>query len=154
MNLPLSVKEDYEISTDKSRLDLAVIHAFLAGESYWAQDIPLDIFEQSIRGSYCFGLYFRSEQVGFARVVSDGATFGYLADVFIVPAHRGKGLARWLISIIMAYPDFRNLRRWMLVTRDAHDLYRPFGFTPPDFPDRIMQYRPFSKYAAPASTSK
>lgn len=147
MHLPGT--EGYEISTDKNRLNRKMIHSWLSAESYWAKNIPIEIVDQSIKGSYCFGVYFGEEQTGFARVVSDGATFAYLADVFILPAHRGKGLARWLVSTILQYPDFTHLRRWMLVTKDAHDLYRPFGFTTPDMPERIMQFRPFSVYPDP-----
>ncbi len=139
--------ETYHVSNDKSRLDLDMIHRFLSTQSYWAEGIPRELVEKSIRGSYCYGVYCGDTQAGFARVVSDGATFGYLADVFVLPEHRGRGLARRMMEVIMSDPDLRHLRRWMLVTRDAHDLYRPFGFTEPDLPGRIMQYRPFTRYA-------
>jgi GNAT superfamily N-acetyltransferase len=122
-------RDDYTISTDPSRLDLDVIHGFLA-RSYWSPGIPRETIARGIAHSTCFGVHHvRDGQVGFARVVSDHATFGYLADVFILEAHRGRGLSKWLIECILAHPDLQGFRRWMLGTRDAHGLYARFGFS-------------------------
>lgn len=131
-------EKDYCISTDKSRLDIRVIHSFL-NTSYWAAGIPLETIERSIAGSLCFGVYRASEQIGFARVISDLATFAYLADVFILEAYRGRGLSKWLLETILAHPDLQGLRRWLLATRDAHELYQKFGFEPFNKPDRWME---------------
>jgi GNAT superfamily N-acetyltransferase len=122
-------KGEYLISTDPSLLNADVIHDYLSKESYWAQNIPKEVVEKSISNSLCFGLYKNDEQVGFARLVTDRATFAYLADVFILSAYRGKGLSKWLIGTIHAHPELQGLRRWMLGTRDAHALYEKFGWT-------------------------
>jgi GNAT superfamily N-acetyltransferase len=132
-------KEGFEISTDKSRLDIETIHDYLSRESYWAKNIPLELVQKSMEGSICFGIYHNNRQVGYARMITDAATFGYLADVFIIEAYRGKGLSKWLMETIINYPAFQPLRRWMLATRDAHGLYKQFGFTELDKPERIMQ---------------
>ena len=139
-------KNDFIISTDKTKLDIVLIHTYLSKESYWAKNIPLNVVKKSIKGSCCFGLYKNKEQIGFARVVTDHATFGYIADVFILDEYRGKGLSKWLMTAIMKHPDLQGLRRWMLATRDAHGLYTQFGFLPLDKPERIMGYRPFEEY--------
>ena len=141
-------KKDFLISTDKTKLDIAVIHNYLSKESYWAKNIPIKIIKKSIKGSCCFGLYKNKNQIGFARVVTDHATFGYVADVFILNEYRGKGLSKWLMEVIMTHPDLQGLRRWMLATRDAHGLYAQFGFLPLDKPERIMGLRPFEEYPA------
>lgn len=117
----------FSISTDAGRLDRAAIHGFLAG-SYWARGVPRAVVDRSIEGALCFGVYEGDAQVGFARVITDRATFAYLADVFVLESHRGRGIAAWLMEVIMAHPDLQNLRRWILMTRDAHGLYRKFGF--------------------------
>ena len=132
------VKENFSISTDKHRLDIGYIHRFLS-QSYWAQDIPIEVVTKSIAGSICFGLYDHSRQVGFARVITDSATFAYLADVFIDEELRGNGLSKWLVEVIMSHPSVQGLRRFMLATRDAHGLYKKFGFTPLTSPERWMQ---------------
>jgi GNAT superfamily N-acetyltransferase len=132
---------DYSISTDIKKLQIAVIHHYLSVESYWAKHIPLEIVKQSIDNSLCFGVYFKNEQVGFARVVTDYATFGYLADVFILETHRGKGLSKWLMEYIMAHPKLQGLRRFSLATRDAHSLYAQFGFKPLSKPESIMEIK-------------
>ena len=129
---------DYEISTDPSRLDLNMVHDFLTN-SYWAKGIPLETVRRSIENSIPFGVYHGQQQVGFARVISDRATFAYLGDVFIVPDYRGRGLSRWLMECIVSHPDVQGLRRWMLATRDAHNLYRQFGFTEIKAPERWME---------------
>ena len=130
---------DYTISTDKAQLDIALIHRFLSQESYWAQNIPLDVVQRSIDNSLCFGVYHHDQQVGFARVITDQATFAYVADVFIVPEHRGQGLSKQLMTVISDWPTLQGLRRWMLATNDAHALYRQFGFAALDQPDLLMQ---------------
>ena len=128
----------FRISTDKAKLDRETIHGFLA-KSYWARGIPREIVDRSIEGSLCFGLYDGDRLVGFARVITDRATFGYLADVFVLESHRGRGLATWFMESVMSHPDLRGIRRWMLVTRDAHGLYRKVGFTDLSAPERIME---------------
>jgi GNAT superfamily N-acetyltransferase len=130
-------RDGYLISTDPSRLDLARIHAVLT-ESYWAKGIPLATVERSIGHSLPFGVFEGAEQVGFARVITDRATFAYIADVFVIESHRGRGLGVWLMEAIVAHPDLQGLRRWVLLTRDAHGLYRKFGFRGLEHPDRYM----------------
>ncbi|NEU70433.1 GNAT family N-acetyltransferase [Spirosoma agri] len=137
---------EYTISDDKTKLDLAVIHRFLSQEAYWCPNIPVDIVQRSIENSLCFGVYLGEEQVGFARVVSDLATFGYLADVFILPAHRGRGLSKKLVAFILAYPTLQGLRRMLLVTRDAHGLYEQFGFQPIDNPENTLFIKLITSY--------
>lgn len=136
----------YTISTDKSHLDIPLIHQFLSQESYWAQNIPLDVVQRSIDNSLCFGMYYGDQQVGFARVITDQATFAYLADVFVLPEHRGLGLSKQLMETISNWPTLQGLRRWMLATRDAHPLYNQFGFAALDQPDLIMQRKPGQPY--------
>ncbi len=137
---------NYTISTDKSKLNLDIIHQYLSQEAYWSLNIPLEIVQRSIENSLCFGVYQGDNQVGFARVVTDQATFGYLADVFILPEHRGKGLSKQLVAFIMAYPPLQGLRRVILVTRDAHGLYEQFGFTPIDTPENTMFIKAITAY--------
>jgi len=130
---------EYLISTAPARLDLDVIHGFLT-DCYWAKGIPLEVVARSIEHSLCFGVYDGSGvQVGFARVVSDFATVAYLGDVFILESHRGRGLSKWLLECIMQHPALQGLRRWILLTRDAHGLYAEFGFRPLTAPDRFME---------------
>jgi GNAT superfamily N-acetyltransferase len=121
-------RDGYLISTDASMLDLEVVHGYLS-RSYWAAGIPEDVVRRSIENSLCFGVYRGEEQAGFARVVTDHATFAYLADVFVLEEHRGLGIGKWLVEVILSHPDLQGLRRWMLATRDAHDLYRRYAFT-------------------------
>jgi GNAT superfamily N-acetyltransferase len=118
----------YEIDTDKTRLNLAPIHDFLANCSHWARGIPLDVLQHAIAHSLAFGLYRDGAQIGFARIVTDEATFAYLADVFIAAGERNAGLGQWLIETILAHPPLQGLRRWLLVSRDAASLYRRCGF--------------------------
>ncbi len=127
------------ISADPSRLDIPLIHRFLTEESYWAKGIPLETVERSIRNSMAFGVYNGDRQVGFARVITDRATFGYLADVFILPEYRGRGLAGRLVREILAHPELNGLRRWMLATADAHGVYRKAGFRNLAKPERFME---------------
>ena len=128
----------YLISTDKSRLDLQKIHDFLAN-SYWSEGIPIETVRRAIEHSLTFGIYYDARQVGFARVVTDSATFAYLADVFILAPFRGQGLGVWLMEVVMAHPDVQGLRRWLLATKDAHSLYQKVGFTTLHAPDRFME---------------
>ena len=128
----------YSISTDPALLDPAAVHRYLT-TSYWAQGIPLELVERSLRGSLCFGLYGSEGQVGLARVITDETTFAYLCDVYVLPEHQGRGLGRWLMECVMGSPRLQGLRRWMLVTRDAHGLYQHLGFGPPTNPAGIME---------------
>lgn len=131
-------RDAFTISTDRSKLDREAIHEFLAG-SYWASGIPREIVDRSIEGALCFGLFENGRQIGFARVITDAATFAYLADVYVLESHRGRGLATWLMESILAHPELQGLRRWMLVTRDAQGLYRKVGFRELAHPERIME---------------
>ncbi len=132
------VKDNYTISTDKSLLNVEFIHRYLSNKSYWAENIPHDVVKKSIEGSLCFGIYADKKQIGFARVVTDAASFAYLADVFIDGDYRGRGMSKWLMQVIMAHPDLQGLRRFMLATRDAHGLYEQFGFSLLSSPERWM----------------
>lgn len=127
----------YIISTDRAKLDLALIHGFLR-ESYWAKDIPRAVVERSLKHSLCFGVYAREQQVAFGRVISDFATFAYIADVFVVPEHRGRGVSKMLMRAIVQHPDLQGLRRMLLATKDAHGLYAQFGFQPFANPELLM----------------
>jgi GNAT superfamily N-acetyltransferase len=131
--------EDVLISDDRALLDCALIHRFLSERSYWALNVPLEIVERSIEHSLCFGVYRAGKQIGFARAVTDFATFAWLADVFILEEARGKGLSKKLVAAIQAHPRLRDLRRFMLGTRDAHGLYTQFGFEPIKYPERFME---------------
>jgi GNAT superfamily N-acetyltransferase len=140
---------DYEISTDRRRLDTALIHRFLSS-TYWARNIPPDIVERSIENSLCFGVYAQGRQIGFARVITDYATFGYVADVFVLPEHRRRGLAKMLMRAILDHPELRGLRRLLLATRDAHKLYAPFGFKPLANAEHVMTVHRPDLYAREA----
>ena len=128
-----------QISTDKDQLDIELIHRFLSTEAYWSRGIPRATVERAIAGSLCFGGYIDGRQVAFARVVTDGATFGYLADVFVLPEHRGQGHAGTLTAAVMAHPQLQGLRRFSLATSDAHGLYAGFGFAAPARPQTLME---------------
>ncbi len=130
---------DYTISTDRAKLDLDVIHRFLSTESYWAVGRPREVIQRSIEHSLPFGVYHGERQVGFARVVTDYATFAWIADVFVLAPERGKGLSKWLMEVILAHPQLQGFRRWTLATRDAHGLYAQFGFAPLKRPERFME---------------
>jgi GNAT superfamily N-acetyltransferase len=151
-------RDEFLISTDQERLSLDVVHGFLTN-CYWAKGIPRDVVARSIEHSLCFGVYDESPrlakdarpfdgaqgkhgapaQVGFARVISDFATIAYVGDVFVLETHRGRGLGKWLMECITRHPALQNLRRWILTTRDAHELYAQFGFTPVKAPERFME---------------
>jgi GNAT superfamily N-acetyltransferase len=165
---------EFIISTDSARLDLDVIHNFLTN-CYWAKGIPRDVVERSIEHSLCFGIYDDAGgrtprlandarpfdfaqgkhgapgfvQVGFARVISDFATIAYLGDVFVLESHRGRGLSKWLMECVMQHPSLQNLRRWILLTRDAHGLYARSGFTLLKAPERYMELHQPNVYARP-----
>ena len=148
-------RDGFTISTERRRLDRQAIHRFLSEDSYWARDIPRAIVDRSIDNSLCFGLYEGDRQAGFARVVTDFATFAYVGDVFVLPPHRGRGLSKWLMEVVMAHPDLQGLRRWSLATRDAHSLYERFGFRTPAHPERLMEIVDFEIYRkAEASPGK
>jgi GNAT superfamily N-acetyltransferase len=129
---------EFIISTDKRLLDLSAIHSFLT-TSYWAMGIPFETVKKSIEHSLNFGIYKAGKQIGFARVITDYATYAYIGDVYILEDYRGQGLSKWLMQVIADHPELQGLRRWSLVTRDAHELYRKTGFTKPQNPERYME---------------
>jgi GNAT superfamily N-acetyltransferase len=131
-------RDPYLITTDPARLDVAAIHAYLT-TSYWAKGIPIETVRRSIQHSVNFGILDGAELVGFARVITDRTTFGYLGDVFVLEAHRGRGLSKWLMQCIGEHPELQGFRRWVLLTRDAHGLYRQFGWETPAHPERYME---------------
>jgi GNAT superfamily N-acetyltransferase len=130
-------QDQYEISTERGRMDVGLIHDFL-GSTYWARCIPRGVVERSIKHSLCFGAFHGGRQVGFARVVTDFATFAYVGDVFVVPEHRGRGVSKLLMRAILGHADLQGLRRFLLATRDAHGLYSQFGFQPLARPQDFM----------------
>ena len=141
---------EYLISTDKSLLDLSAIHSFLV-RSYWAEGIPFETMKKSIEHSLNFGLYTVGRQVGFARVITDYATYAYIGDVYILEDFRGQGLSKWLMQVIADHPELQGLRRWTLLTRDAHELYRKTGFLEPQNPERFMEKANHDIYKSEAS---
>lgn len=130
---------EYLISTDRDRLDIALIHDFLSRQTYWAKGRSVEVVKRSIDNSLPFGLFKDNQQIGFARVVTDYATFAWLADVFVLDEFRGRGLAKWLMDVILSHPELQGFRRWVLATKDAHGLYRNFGFNELKKPDRWME---------------
>jgi GNAT superfamily N-acetyltransferase len=130
---------DYEISTDRSRLNLELIYDFLSNHSYWATSRAREVVARSIQNSLPFGIYKGNDQVGFARIVTDYATFAWVADVFVLPEHRGRGLSKWLMEVIISHPELQGFRRWVLSTKDAHGLYERFGFMKLYRPERWME---------------
>jgi GNAT superfamily N-acetyltransferase len=151
---------EFLISTSRERLSMDVVYGFLTN-CYWAKGIPREVVARSIEHSLCFGIYDESQglakeaghgapsQVGFARVVSDFATVAYLGDVFVLESHRGQGLSKWLMECVMKHPALQNLRRWILLTRDAHGLYSQFSFTPLQAPERYMEFHRPNVYETP-----
>jgi len=131
-------RDSFTISTDPARLDADAIHAFLT-RSYWAEGIPKDIVARALQHALCFGVYDGVKQIGLARVISDYATYAYLADVYVLEDYRGQGLGKWLMTCVMSHPDLQGLRRWSLATRDAHGLYRQYGFAELARPERWME---------------
>ena len=132
-------KGEFLISTERQRLNRKMIHEFLSRESYWAQGRDLEVVNRGIDNSLSFGIYHGTKQVGFGRVVTDYATFAWVADVFVVADHRGQGLGKWLIEVMLSHPQLQGFRRWALATRDAHELYRGFGFNELARPERWME---------------
>ena len=143
-----ALPEGYAISDDPQRLDIDVVHGFIS-QSYWAKAIPKPLLERSIQNSMCWGVYHGKTQVGFARIITDKATFAYLCDVFIAEKHRGKGLSKALVAAIKAHPDLQGLRRWNLVTIDAHSLYEQFDFRTAAQPERYMEILRHGIYEQP-----
>lgn len=132
-------RDEYTISTDPVRLDLAAIHDYLSNRSYWVPGISFSDVEQAAKKSINFGMYYQGQQIGYARVLTDYVRFAYLMDVFISEEYRGKGLGKWLIECVFSHPALQDVRRWMLATWDAHDLYARYGFEPLARPDRFME---------------
>ena len=131
-------RDNYRITTDPQRFDVDAIHAYLT-RSYWAEGIPKSLVARSIEGSLGFGLFEGERQIGFARIISDRATFAYLCNVYVLEEYRGQGLSKWLMEVVLSHPDLQGLRRFFLATRDAHGLYARFGFTPPGKPGNFME---------------
>ena len=131
-------QNEFVVSTNPARLDVAAIHAFLT-RAYWSEQIPREVIERAVKHSLCFGLFEGNAQIGLARVVTDNATFAYLCDVYVLESYRGRGLGKWLIECVMAHPQLQGLRRFNLVTRDAHGLYAPHGFKPLAKPESHME---------------
>lgn len=132
-------KNDFCISTDKNRLDIDSIHQFLSTKAYWCLNIPREKVQRAIENSLCFGIHHHEKQIGFARIISDYATIAYLGDVYVMEDYRGKGLSKWLMETIMSHPNLQGLRRWILLTGDAHELYRQFGWTNIADPSKWME---------------
>ena len=133
-----ATRGQYSITTDPDKMDLDAVHGYLS-RSFWAEGIPKETVARAMANSLCFGVFDAGGQVGFARVVTDRATYAYLCDVYVLESHRGRGLGKWLIETVMAHPDLQGLRRFQLVTRDAHGLYSRHGFSTPQSPDRHME---------------
>ena len=131
---------EYSITTNRDKLDITVIHDFLSNHSHWARGIPMETVKRSIDHSLCFGLFHHDRQIGFARVITDYATIAYLGDVFVVPDYRGRGLSKWLMEVVMSYPDVQGLRRWILLTSDAHGLYEKTGWHRIPKPELYMEW--------------
>jgi GNAT superfamily N-acetyltransferase len=133
------IPDEYSISTDPSKLNLDIIHNYISNESYWGKGRSLEVVKRSIDNSLPFGIYYKDEMIGFARILTDYATFAWVADVFILDEHRGKGLSKWLMETILSNPQLQGFRRWVLATKDAHELYRRFGFRELNKPERWME---------------
>jgi GNAT superfamily N-acetyltransferase len=144
--------DGYVVSTDRGRLDLSAVHRFLS-TTYWSPGLPLDVLEKAVANSLVFGLYRSEEQVGFARVITDRATFAYLCDVYILEAHRGNGLGTWFMESVRSHPDLQGLRRFVLITRDAHRLYERVGFQALAAPGRYMEIHRPNAYLPPEETT-
>jgi GNAT superfamily N-acetyltransferase len=146
MNDKAFLEKGYIISTDKNMIDFERVHYYLTKESYWAKGIPAERLKRAIENSMCFVIYKQKDFAGFARVVTDKATFGYICDVFVLEGHRRLGLSKWLMQSIMEHPELQGLRRWSLATADAHKLYEQFGFTPLSKPANWMEiFTPYLK---------
>ncbi len=133
------LKKEYTISTDPTKLNIEVIRNYISNESYWGKGRSLETIKKSIDNSLPFGIYYKNEMIGFARILTDYATFAWVADVFILEKHRGKGLSKWLMETILEHPELQGFRRWVLATKDAHELYRKYGFRELNKPERWME---------------
>ena len=132
-------KGEYCISTENDKLDLKMIHHFLSTKSYWSKNIPFEKVQSAVKNSLNFGVYFNNRQIGYARVISDFSTIAYLGDVFIIEDFRGQGLSKWLMEVVMKHPYLQGLRRWILLTGDAHGLYKKYGWTEIANPEKWME---------------
>jgi GNAT superfamily N-acetyltransferase len=132
-------KNDFVITTDRTKLDILLIHDFLSNKAYWSKNIPLEKVKMAIENSLNFALFYKNKQVGYARIVSDFSAIAYLGDVFIIEEYRGQGLSKWLMETIVSHPHLQNLRRWILLTGDAHELYKKYGWKPIAAPERWME---------------
>jgi GNAT superfamily N-acetyltransferase len=144
------LRHDLRLSTLADEMDVDAVHAYLSGESYWARGVPREVVARSIQHSLCVGVFDGARQVAFARAITDRATYAYLADVYVLDAYRGRGVGRWMMEALTAHPDLQGLRRWMLMTHDAHGLYARFGFEPLAHPERAMERTHPGVYARPA----
>jgi GNAT superfamily N-acetyltransferase len=140
------LKDDLLLSTNKTLLQVPKIHAFLSQQAYWSQGIPLEIVSEAIANSLCFGLYLRNDQIGFARIVTDSATFAWLCDVYVEPSVRGHGYSKWMIEGVLKHPALQGLRRICLATKDAHPLYKNFGFKVTETPLNWMEIKRNNSY--------
>lgn len=147
MEIIIEQKGDFIISTDKSKLDLYFIHGYLSKEAYWSKNIPFDVVQTAANNSLNFGLYYKNRQIGYARVITDYATIAYLGDVFIISEFRGQGLSKWMLEKLMNHPGLQGLRRWILLTRDAHMLYKKYGWTEIASPEKWMEKHDPGVYA-------
>jgi GNAT superfamily N-acetyltransferase len=147
MEILTVIKDDYTITTDKNKLDLIAMHDFLSNHSHWSRNIPFDRVKTSVENSLNFGLFHRDAQIGYAKIISDYATIAYLGDVYVLPDYRGKGLSKWLMQQVMSHPDLQGLRRWILLTVDAHGLYAQYGWKEPKNPERYMELHNPNVYA-------
>ena len=137
---------EFLLSSDPKKLDIDIIHNYLSKLSYWSLNIPLNVVERSLNNSLCFGLYRNKTQIGLVRVITDKATFAYLADTFVIDEYQGRGLGTWMIETVMKSSELQGLRRWQLSTRDAHKFYQKFGFQSLDYPDRHMTIKYYNVY--------
>jgi GNAT superfamily N-acetyltransferase len=151
MQIEQHQRGEFLITTDKSRLDLNAIHGYLV-RSYWAEGIPRETVERAVHGSLCFGVFHGERQIGFARIISDFATYAYLADVYVLEEFQGQGVGKWMMECVRKHPNLQGLRRWGLSTRDAHGLYRQYGFKELAFPDRMMEILHLDIYKSRASS--
>lgn len=140
MSLHIITRGDHWITTDKTKMDIALIHDFLSLHSHWSRGIPFETVKRSVEHSLNFGLFHHEKQIGFARIITDYATIAYLGDVFILPEYRGQGLSVWLIDTVMSYPELQGLRRWILLTSDAHGLYEKTGWKRVAKPELYMEW--------------
>jgi len=134
------IRGEYRITTDRDKQDIVVIHDFLSNHSHWSRGIPIETVRKSIDNSLNFGLFHQDKQVGYARLITDYATIAYLGDVFVLPEYRGYGLSKWLMEVVMSHPDLEGLRRWVLLTSDAHGLYEKTGWKRIAQPERYMEW--------------